>query len=132
MHVLIAETDLESLAEMGLALEEAGHTVTAVTNGMSAWSHLTGRHRPDLLITRLHLGSGAPPGTALGLCARANDPPIPVLYIPAHAEGVESADPSHGAVLIKPFSIAELVMVSSSLIRQYPAPSARSDHILES
>jgi hypothetical protein len=40
--------------------------------------------------------------------------------------------PSHGAVLIKPFSVAELVMVSSSLVRRYPAPFARSDHILES
>jgi DNA-binding response OmpR family regulator len=117
IHVLIAETDLELLDEMRLALEEAGHTVTAVTNGMSAWGHMTARRRLDLLITRLHLGAGAPPGTALGLCAQANDPPIPVLYIPADAEGVEFADPSHGAVLIKPFSVADLVMVASSLVR---------------
>jgi DNA-binding response OmpR family regulator len=132
MYVLIAETDLAFLAEMRLALEEVGHTVTAVTNGMSAWSHLVTSRRPDLLITRLHLGSGAPPGTALGLCAQANNPPIPVLYIPANAEDVEFADPSHGAVLIKPFSVAELVIVSSSLVRQYPTPSTDSDHMLES
>ena len=130
MNVLIAETDLELLAELRPALEEAGHIVTTVTNGVSAWSHVTARRRPDLLITRLHLGSGAPPGTALGLCAQANNPPIPVLYIPANAESAEFADPSHGAVLIKPLSVLDLVMVSSSLVRQYPAPSTHSDHIL--
>jgi DNA-binding response OmpR family regulator len=132
MYVLIAETDLELLAEMRLALEEAGHTVTAVTNGMSAWSHLTGTRCPDLLITRLHLGSGTPPGTALGLRAQASDPPIPVIYIPAKTERAEYADRSHGAVLIKPFSVADLVMVSSSLVQHAPAPSTHSDHILQS
>jgi hypothetical protein len=55
----------------------------------------------------------------LGLCAQANNPPIPVLYIPANAESAEFADPSHGAVLIKPLSAPDLVMVSSSLVRQY-------------
>jgi DNA-binding response OmpR family regulator len=132
MYVLIAETDPELLAEMRLALEEAGHTVIAVTDGMSAWSHLTGRRRPDLLITRLHLGSGAPPGTALGLCAQASVPPIPVIYIPAKTDSAEFADPSHGAVLIDPFSVADLVMVSSSLVRQYQVPSTQTDQILES
>jgi DNA-binding response OmpR family regulator len=132
MYVLIAETDLALLAEMRLALEEVGHTVTAVTNGMSAWSHLVASRRPDLLITGLHLGSGAPPGTALGLRAQASDPPIPVIYIPANAESAKLADRSHGAVLINPVSVADLVMVASSLVRQYPAPSTDSDHILES
>jgi DNA-binding response OmpR family regulator len=130
MYVLIAETDLELLAEMRLALEESGHAVTVTTDGMSAWSHLTGRRRPDLLITRLHLESGTPPGTALGLRAQASNPPIPVIYIPANAESAKLADRSHGAVLIKPFSVADLVMVSSSLVRQGPAPSTHSKHIL--
>jgi DNA-binding response OmpR family regulator len=129
MYVLIAETDLELLADIRLALEESGHAVTVTTDGMSAWSHLVGRRRPDLLITRLHLGSGTPPGTALGLRAQASNPPIPVIYIRAKTERAEYVDRSHGAVLIKPFSVADLVIVSASLIRQDRAPPCRADQL---
>jgi hypothetical protein len=67
---------------------------------MEAWGYLAGTTPPDLLITRLHLGSGAPPGKALGLHARSCDPRIPIIYIPAGAEVGELAVPGHGAVLI--------------------------------
>jgi DNA-binding response OmpR family regulator len=110
MRILIAETDLRLLTEMKQALEQAGHNVTASNNGMGAWGYLTSAEPPDLLVTRLRLGAGAPPGTALGLHAQlAHRPPIPVIYIPSDAERAKLADPEHGAVLVKPFALSELV-----------------------
>jgi CheY-like chemotaxis protein len=109
MRVLVAETDLRLLAEMKHALEHAGHEVTASNDGMGAWECLADGAPPDVLVTRIRLGPGMPPGTALGMRAQSSQPPIPVVYIPASAERAEHADPEHGAVLIKPFAGADLV-----------------------
>ena len=116
MRVLIAETDLALLQRMSQALERAGHEVAAASDGMQAWRQLTGAAPPDLVVTRLHLGPGTPPGTALGLRARSCEPPIPVLYIPADAERAERADAGHGAVLAEPFSMAELAEAARRLL----------------
>jgi len=107
MRILIAETDLLFLREMKQALEEAGHQVTACNDGMGAWGYLASTAPPDLLVTRINLGPGMPPGTALGL--HANSSKIPVIYIPESAEMAEHADPEHGAVLVQPFGAAVLV-----------------------
>jgi DNA-binding response OmpR family regulator len=109
MRILIAETDLRFLAEVKLALETAGHEVTAANDGMGAWGYLAGTAPPDLLITRLHLGPGSPPGTALGMHAQSRNPRIPVIYIPADGERAKLVDPDHGAVLVKPFVLGDLV-----------------------
>jgi CheY-like chemotaxis protein len=109
MRILVAETDMRLLAEMKHVLEQAGHDVTATNDGMGAWGYLASEAPPDLLITRIHLGPGMPPGTALGMRARSGQPRIPVIYIPASAERAEHADPEHGAVLIKPFIGTDLV-----------------------
>jgi DNA-binding response OmpR family regulator len=116
MRILIVETDLQFLAEMKQGFEQAGHQVTIANEGMGAWGYLTGTDPPDLLVTRLHLGSGSPPGTALGSQAQAHDPPIPVVYIPATAELAKLADPDHGAILTKPFTVAELVAAANRLL----------------
>ena len=109
MLILIAETDVEPLKKMARALEQAGHRVTAATDGLQAWSALVGAVPPDLLVTRICLGNGKPPGTALGLRAYAHDPPIPVIYIPANPELAQHADPAHGAVLTRPFTVSDLL-----------------------
>jgi DNA-binding response OmpR family regulator len=116
MRILIVETDLQFLAEMKQGLEQAGHQVTVANDGMGAWGYLTGTDPPDLLVTRLHIGTGSPPGTALGLQAHAHDPPIPVVYIPATAELAKLADPEHGAILTKPFTVTELLTVANQLL----------------
>ena len=118
MHVLVAETDVSFLAEMTQALEQAGHDVTAANNGMAAWDALMSAKPPDLLVTRFHLGPGMPPGTALGLRAHACHPRIPVIYIPASAEHAVHADPEHGAVLVKPFAVTELIATVQRLLRK--------------
>jgi CheY-like chemotaxis protein len=123
MRILIAETDLLFLREMKQALEQAGHHVTASNNGMEAWLCLTGTPPPDLVVTRFHLGSGMPPGTALGLHAYASHPRIPVIYIPASAERAEHADPEHGAVLVKPFAVTDLVATVDQLLVSASSPS---------
>jgi two-component system cell cycle response regulator CpdR len=116
MRILVAETDVPFLAEMKQALEQAGHDVTTFTNGMAAWDGLVSAVPPDLLVTRSHLGPGMPPGTALGLHAHSRQPPIPVIYIPASVELAEHADPAHGAVLIKPFAVTDLVETVHQLL----------------
>jgi CheY-like chemotaxis protein len=116
MHILVAETDLSFLFEMQRALERAGHEVSVADNGMEAWDLLSGPEPPELLVTRFHLGEGQPPGTALGLRAYSGHPRIPVLYIPASTERAMHADPDHGAILVKPFAVAELIAAVDRLV----------------
>jgi DNA-binding response OmpR family regulator len=125
MFILIAETDLQLLADMKDALEQAGHEVTVASDGMEAWGYLVNPIPPDLLVTRIHLGSGTPPGTALGLHAHSCDPCIPVIYIPGSADGATFANPEHGAILVKPFAVAELVATAGRLLRASRAVSVR-------
>ena len=126
MRILLAETDLLLMREMRQALEQAGHHVMASMDGMGAWGYLVGTIPPDLLVTGLHLGSAMPPGTALGLHAYCCHPQIPVVYIPASIEA-EYANPEHGAILIKPFAVADLVAtVHRLLIGPSGFPSTRS------
>lgn len=117
MHILVAETDRDLLAEVKRALEAGGHEVSVANDGMEAWSYLAGDAPPDLLVTRLHLGAGSPPGTALGMRAQSHIPRIPVVYIPSNAERARLVEPDHGAVLVKPFSAAELLATIQQLIR---------------
>jgi DNA-binding response OmpR family regulator len=116
MRILIAETDPQLLADMKQTLEQAGYEVTVANNGMGAWPYIAGANPPDLLVTRLHLGPDSPPGTALGLHAHSRHPRIPVVYIPASAEIAKLADSEHGAILVKPFDMSELMAVIQGLV----------------
>lgn len=115
MRILVAETDIDLLAEVRPALEAGGHEVTVANDGMGAWGHLASAAPPDILVTRLNLGAGSPPGTALGMHAQSHTPRIPVIYIPSDAERAKLVEPGHGAVLIKPFSAAELLAAIQDL-----------------
>ena len=116
MRILVAETDLAFLAEVKRALEDSGHEVIVANDGMGAWGYLAGTAPPDLLVTRLHLGRGAPPGTALGMHAQSHIPRIPVIYIPSDAERAKLAEPEHGAVLVKPFLLEDLLATTKRLL----------------
>jgi DNA-binding response OmpR family regulator len=116
MRILVAETDLEFLAAVKVALEEEGHEVTVANDGMGAWGYLAGTAPPDVLVTRLHLGLGSPPGTALGMHAQSRTPRIPVIYIPADNERARLADPEHGAVLVKPFPLGDMLATIQRLL----------------
>jgi DNA-binding response OmpR family regulator len=116
MRILIAETDLGLLAAVKVALEAEGYEVTVANDGMGAWGYLAGIAPPDLLITRLNLGAGSPPGTALGMHAQSRIPRIPVIYIPADKERAGLADPDHGAVLVKPFPLEDLLATIQRLV----------------
>jgi DNA-binding response OmpR family regulator len=117
MRILVADCDLAFLHEMKQGLEQAGYEVIVVGDGMGAWGYLAGVAPPDLVVTRLHLGSGMPPGTALGLHAHSRHPRIPVVYIPSSAErAAQHADLEHGAVLVKPFAVTQLIETVDRLL----------------
>ena len=119
MRILVADSDLVFLREMKQGLEQAGYEVIACGDGMGAWGYLAGAAPPDLVVTRLHLGAGMPPGTALGLHAQTRHPRIPVVYIPSSAErAAQHADPQHGAVLVKPFAVTKLIETVDRLLGQ--------------
>jgi DNA-binding response OmpR family regulator len=118
IRILVAETDLQLLAEMKRGLERTGHSVIAATDGMMAWDHLVSVTPPDVLVTRFHLGSGKPPGTALGLYARSCHPRIPVVYTPESLDLAEHADHEHGAILVKPFAVRDLVQTVNQLLER--------------
>ena len=114
MHVLIAETDPRLRYETVTALQNVGYKVTAASDGLLAWSYLTGPRPPSLLITQIRLGVGTPPGTALGL--RAHSQRIPVIYTPTDIEMAGLADPEHGAVLVRPFAINDVLATIRRLV----------------
>jgi DNA-binding response OmpR family regulator len=116
MRILVAETDTQLLAEMQQVLEQAGHEVIVTNDGMGAWGYVAGHSPPDLLITRLQLVRSSPPGTALGLRAQARSPRIPVIYIPSNPERAKLAEAGHGAILIKPFALEELLAAVNRLL----------------
>lgn len=111
--VLIAESDLAFAAKVQLALEKAGYQVTVAEDSFRAWDLLQS-DRPSLLITRLSFGPGKVPGTALG--SRAKGAGIPVIYVPLNADGAVHASYEHGAVLIKPVEMTELVATARGLL----------------
>src|ERR1700753_3744472 len=115
MRILVAETDLSLLAEMKRDLEQAGHSVIAAPDGMIAWGHLVSTP-PDLLVTSFCLGAGKPPGTALGWRARFSYPRIPVIYTPESLDLMEHADQEHGAILVKPIAVGDLIQPVNRLL----------------
>ena len=110
MRILIADTNETFLAAVALALRRAGHKVLTASNGMQAWDYLLATAgRPDILITDIHLGVGSPPGSALGLRARAYQPPLPVIYVPSSPDFAAYADLEHGVVLPQPVAVIDVV-----------------------
>jgi DNA-binding response OmpR family regulator len=126
VRILVAETNLLLLHDMKQALEQIGHEVIVMNDGMKAWVYLTGSTPPDLLVTCIDIGPGTPPGTALGMHARSRQPRIPVIYTPSRIDLAEYADPEHGAVLVKPFAIQDLVEAARHLLGQV-IPAAVDD-----
>ena len=120
MRILIAESNLQLLAQMRHALGEAGYSVLGASDVWLALGFLTGPAPPNLLVTGLPLGSGSQPGTVLSMRAQAQRPRIPVLYVPATSELAKFANPDHGAVLIKPFAASEFVATVSRLLERRP------------
>ena len=116
MKVLIAETDVIFAAKAQLALEQAGCQVVVTEDPFRAWDLLQS-DRPDLLITRIVFGAGKVPGTALG--ARAYADKIRVIYAPLGADAAVHASDEHGAVLIRPIAITELVATAQRLLARH-------------
>ena len=101
--LLIEDHPLLALT-MKAALEEGGYQVIIATDGKSALQCLRDGLQPTALVTDIGLGDGAD-GSQLALCARRNNPLLPVVYISGDIHQESAEEPVRGGVMLqKPFS----------------------------
>ena len=117
-RLLVVEDDDTIRETVCEAMEMEGFTVTAATNGQSAWD-LLNRHRYDLVVLDLML-----PGiNGLDLCRQlrqGNDGPL-VLVVSARdteTDRVLGLEVGADDYLIKPFGMRELVARCRALLRR--------------
>lgn len=117
-QILLVEPDdlLRSLFKV--ALWDAGYWVVDVADGELAMAQLVRTHAPiDALITELQLRPG-PDGWTLAHNARARAADLPVIYMTgARADEWQARRVEHGALLLKPFVVAQMIDFLDDLIR---------------
>ena len=109
-RILIAEDEEALRALVGRALSEAGHTITAASDGGEALDLLTRENGAfDLLLTDIRMP--VMDGIALALAAARDYPELPILLMTGYADQRERAlglDALIEGVIAKPFTLAEL------------------------
>lgn len=115
--ILLAEDDQSMLGFIKLALEKAGHSVTAEENGANALAHIENGEAFDLLLTDIVM-----PGVdGIELSQKATDlqPNLKVMFITgfsAVAVGREDIDTEKEKILSKPFHLNDLVEQVETLL----------------
>ncbi|MDR4307110.1 response regulator [Chelatococcus sambhunathii] len=114
--ILLAEDDDDMRRFLVRALENAGHSVVAFDNGLSAYHRL--REEPfELLLTDIVM----PEMDGIELARRATqlDPDIKVMFITGFAAvalNPDSQTPKDAKILSKPFHLRELVSEVDKLL----------------
>src|SRR5579862_7135120 len=106
MHILVIHADSGFLAPLAVALQSAGHKVTARDNAMSAWDDLN-RINIDLLITQVQFPYPQPDGVDLAAKARSVVPDVHAVFLgtaqsPSHVNRIDTC-------LTNPISVARVM-----------------------
>ena len=89
-------------------LVDAGYEVLSAEDGVEACELLSDPDHVQIVVTDLHMPRAD--GVAVARCARARDPDIPVLFVSARCDVLESLDPPMPyRFLPKPFTLDQLV-----------------------
>ena len=110
-HILLAEDDDSMLNFLTLALERAGHTVVAKTNGQDAYDALNSEVFYDLLLTDIVM----PGMDGIELAQKASNkrPDLKVMFITGFAamamKDLAKADMNETKFMSKPFHLNDLV-----------------------
>ncbi len=117
-HILLAEDDESMRQFLVLALERAGHTLTACEDGLQALQKL---EQPDLAFDMLLADIVMPGLDGIELSQKAVQlrPGIKVMFITgfaAVAMGSRSAETDHARILSKPFHLNDLVKQVNELL----------------
>jgi two-component system phosphate regulon response regulator PhoB len=128
-RLLVVEDDDTIRETVCEAMEMEGFTVTAATNGQSAWD-LLNRHHYDLVVLDLML-----PGiNGLDLCRQLRQSESPPLILVVSARDTETdrvlgLEVGADDYLIKPFGMRELVARCRALLRRLRTPVAATTSV---
>lgn len=113
MRVLLVEDQPEILEMLTVALQTAGHYVTACADYESGHAHIV-RHPFDALVADVRLGAFN--GLGIALAARQRDPGIRIVVISGFDDVVLQADAASvgAAYMVKPLEIGGLLAALSS------------------
>lgn len=117
-RILLAEDDNSMLQFLKLALERAGHDVTAKNDGLEALSALDESQKYDLLLTDIVMPGMD--GIELAQKATKKCPDMQVMFITgfaAVAMGHNNTTVENARVLSKPFHLNELVSQVEHLLQ---------------
>jgi len=117
-HILLAEDDKSMLRFLRLALEKAGHSVTAASDGLSALAMLDEDTHFDLLLTDIVMPGMD--GIELSQKATKKRPNLKVMFITgfaAVAMGQKKQESQNTRVLSKPFHLNDLVQQVETLLQ---------------
>ena len=106
MHILVIHADPRFLKPLAVALQSAGHKVTARDNAMAAWDDLN-RISINLLVTQVHFPYPQPDGVDLAAKARSVVPDVNAVFLGTapfsfHANRMDTC-------LASPISVAQVM-----------------------
>ena len=125
-HILVADDDAHIRDVVEFALAKAGHRVTAVADGQSAFEAFE-LSEPDLIV----LDVGMPRMDGLEVCrAVRRTSQVPILFLSARDEEIDrivGLEIGGDDYVTKPFSPRELTARVASILRRTQAPAAPSE-----
>jgi PAS domain S-box-containing protein len=118
--ILLIDDDAEVRDFIRDSLQGLGHTVVSAEDGEAGLSKL-GRSEPDLVL--LDYAMPAMHGADVARAIRKTHPSLPIVFVTGYAESeqMDSAVGGEGAVLRKPFSMAELAAILEENLPRTPS-----------
>ena len=107
IFVLVVDDDAAFANAAARCIESAGMRAVVALGSMAALAAFDS-NTIDVVVTDIKLGIGEPHGLALSRMIRDKRPRVPIILMTAYPELLEGEVAPPGAVLCKPFELAEL------------------------